>query len=433
MASPCITTEEFIRVFVGTWNVAGRSPLGSLAVDLDEWLNLKDVAEIYVLGFQEIVPLNTGTVIGIEDATSSTQWTALISETLNNKKFTWMNIPSHIYNQMVATPTRNHHHHYSHHCHKSHEKAINTADVLNGSNDYVRIVSRKMVGLFISVWVKRELLRKYYVSEARVCAVGCGVMGYLGNKGSVSVSFRIEGTSFCFIVAHLASGERKGDEARRNYQVSKILQRTVFAHQAGDEFHHPKAIFGHELFIDDALTRELINKQDWRALKSFDQLKQEQGEDGVFQGWREGDIEFAPTYKYSSSNSNHYSGSLPSRTGEKQRTPAWCDRIMWYGKGIKQLSYCRSESKFSDHRPVSAMFSAQIEVVRYTNSVNAARASVSSDNQNPSNHHHQQAHPSPSFKLPSLGMTRPLEKLSHPLQVETEELFLTVLDAAPRI
>ncbi|KAK1272906.1 Type I inositol 1,4,5-trisphosphate 5-phosphatase CVP2 [Acorus gramineus] len=191
-----------------------------------------------------------------------------------------------------------------------------------------------MVGLFISVWVKRELLRKYYVSEARVCAVGCGVMGYLGNKGSVSVSFRIEGTSFCFIVAHLASGERKGDEARRNYQVSKILQRTAFAHQGGDEFHHPKAIFGHDrifwfgdlnyrLFIDDALARELINKQDWRALKSFDQLKQEQGEDGVFQGWREGDIEFAPTYKYSSSNGNHYSGSLPSRTGEKQRTPAW--------------------------------------------------------------------------------------------------------------
>lgn len=39
------------RVFVGTWNVAGRSPVGSLAVDLDEWLNLRDAAaDIYVLG-----------------------------------------------------------------------------------------------------------------------------------------------------------------------------------------------------------------------------------------------------------------------------------------------------------------------------------------------------------------------------------------------
>ena len=38
------------RIFVGTWNVAGRSPVGSLAVDLDEWLNLKDAADMYVLG-----------------------------------------------------------------------------------------------------------------------------------------------------------------------------------------------------------------------------------------------------------------------------------------------------------------------------------------------------------------------------------------------
>lgn len=41
----------FFRVFVGTWNVAGRSPIGSLAVDLDEWLNLKDAADMYVLGY----------------------------------------------------------------------------------------------------------------------------------------------------------------------------------------------------------------------------------------------------------------------------------------------------------------------------------------------------------------------------------------------
>lgn len=37
---------------MGTWNVAGRSPVGSLAVDLDEWLNLReDAVDIYVLGY----------------------------------------------------------------------------------------------------------------------------------------------------------------------------------------------------------------------------------------------------------------------------------------------------------------------------------------------------------------------------------------------
>lgn len=44
------TLTHELRIFVGTWNVAGRSPDGSLAADLEEWLNLKSAADIYVLG-----------------------------------------------------------------------------------------------------------------------------------------------------------------------------------------------------------------------------------------------------------------------------------------------------------------------------------------------------------------------------------------------
>jgi phosphatidylinositol-bisphosphatase len=76
--------------------------------------------------------------------------------------------------------------------------------------------------------------------------------------------------------------------------------------------------------LKDHLARHLIRKQDWKALQEFDQLQKELEEGGVFEGWKEGNIEFAPTYKYSSSTSNIYCGSgLPSRSGEKQRTPAW--------------------------------------------------------------------------------------------------------------
>lgn len=217
--------------------------------------------------------------------------------------------------------------------------------------------------------------------------------------------------------------------------------------------------------MEDSLARELIKKQDWSALQKFDQLQKELEDGGVFQGWKEGSLQFPPTYKYASTNSNRYSGGLPSRAGEKQRTPAWyvttivfsnafschksghvtrtpkysctvaisriyrcksyctdhvinhrkvnkfshylyvgtfllwkvgkctsspgrvfssylckndvgdmiqirndrCDRILWYGKGVKQLSYFRSESKFSDHRPVAALFSTQIDVFKCAN------------------------------------------------------------------
>ena len=76
--------------------------------------------------------------------------------------------------------------------------------------------------------------------------------------------------------------------------------------------------------MEDNLARNLITKQDWKALQDFDQLQKELEEGGVFEGWKEGNIEFAPTYKYSSSISNRYcGGGLQSKSWEKQRTPAW--------------------------------------------------------------------------------------------------------------
>lgn len=40
-----------------------------------------------------------------------------------------------------------------------------------------------------------------------------------------------------------------------------------------------------------------------------------------------------------------------------------CDRILWLGKGIKQLSYNRAEIWLSDHRPVSSAFLIAVEVL----------------------------------------------------------------------
>ncbi|KAF6150105.1 hypothetical protein GIB67_035715 [Kingdonia uniflora] len=363
--SSCILANEF-RVFVGTWNVAGRSPVGSLAVDLDDWLNLKGAADIYVLGFQEIVPLKARTVIGSEDETAALKWNSLIGKTLNNKfGCPWL------------TPTVHPSASIDNHCVQIPDSEGNIAST-NGLTKYKLMASKKMVGVFISVWMKEELLKKYCVSNVKVCSVACGIMGYLGNKGSVSASMSIDGTSFCFIAAHLASGEKKGDEIRRNYQVSEIFRRTSFPRlPEDDDIPQPLTILGHDrifwfgdlnyrLFLEDILARKFIKKKDWRALQEFDQLRSEQEYGGVFQGWREGNIEFAPTYKYSTSNCDRYSGGHPGKSGEKQRTPAWCDRILWYGKGMEQLSYYRSESKFSDHRPVSALFSTQIEFVKST-------------------------------------------------------------------
>ncbi|KAG9456717.1 hypothetical protein H6P81_001225 [Aristolochia fimbriata] len=253
------------------------------------------------LRFQEIVPLKTSNVIGTEDPTAAARWNSLIERTLNNKYDCPDNWLQRYGANIVGGAIL--------------EEFNNPGEVSRECN-YVILASKKMVGVFISIWVKKEVLRRYQIWSVKVCAVGCGIMGYLGNKGSVAISMCVQGTTFCFIAAHLASGEKRGDEIRRNSQVEDIFRRTLFPRP-------PQTILGHELYLEDSPARQLIRKNDWKALQEFDQLKKEQN-DGVFRGWREGDIEFAPTYKYSNSNSNRYSGGVPNKHWEKQRTPAWC-------------------------------------------------------------------------------------------------------------
>lgn len=207
--------------------------------------------------FQEIVPLKTRTVVGAEDTTKATNWNLLIGKILNDKYGcpwltpTMMNEATgdgdYTRNTDLKRPMR---------FAGGDQTPIKfqgriPANRVMGGSRYVLLASKKMVGVFISVWIRRDLVRKYYISNVKVCSVACGIMGYLGNKGSVSVSMSIEGTSFCFVAAHLASGEKKGDERRRNHQVSEIFRRTFFARSPKDDeypnpHHPPLTILGHE-------------------------------------------------------------------------------------------------------------------------------------------------------------------------------------------
>lgn len=45
---------------------------------------------------------------------------------------------------------------------------------------YVRIVSKQMVGIYVSIWVRKRLRR--HINNLKVSLVGVGLMGYMGNK-----------------------------------------------------------------------------------------------------------------------------------------------------------------------------------------------------------------------------------------------------------
>ncbi|KAK7279438.1 hypothetical protein RJT34_24491 [Clitoria ternatea] len=333
-----------LRMFVGTWNVGGKSP--NQPLNLREWLMLPSPADIYVIGFQEIIPLNAGNVLGPEDSGPATKWLSLIREALNS----------------------------------------NTSEELK-RNYYCLAASKQMVGIFLCVWVRANLYK--HVSNLKVSCVGRGIMGYLGNKGSISISMTLYHTTFCFVCTHLASGEKDGDEVRRNLDVSEILKKTKFSHSFKALAHHPRppeTILDHDkiIWLGDLNyrlaagyndTHDLLKKNDWQALLQKDQLRIEQRAGRVFKEWKEGKIYFAPTYKYLFDSDQYVVQT--SKYKEKRRTPAWCDRILWKGEGVEQLWYVRGESKFSDHRPVYSLFSVHVDSTRKKLTPSMATSNIS--------------------------------------------------------
>ncbi|CAG7874348.1 unnamed protein product [Brassica rapa] len=353
-----------LKMFVGTWNVGGKSPHDGL--DLKDWLQSPADADIYVLGFQEIVPLNAGNVLGAEDNGPVAKWLSLIREALNNN--------NHNLSQNNLKLSKNHR--TSFELTKSSQQPRLSFSNISDDNPascnsttpqgYSLAASKQMVGIFLCVWVRDDLRKR--ITNLKVSCVGRGIMGYLGNKGSISISMSVHETSLCFVCTHLTSGEKEGDEVRRNLDVTEILKRTRFSRSSKDS--RPETIMDHDkvIWLGDLNYRlrassdvhEQLNNNDWEALLEKDQLKIEQRAGRVFQGWEEGRIYFAPTYKYLINSDNYVAQTEKSK--EKRRTPAWCDRILWKGDGMKQIWYTRGESRFSDHRPVQSLFSVHIDL-----------------------------------------------------------------------
>ncbi|KAI6649300.1 synaptojanin-1 isoform X3 [Oopsacas minuta] len=304
--------KDELSIFCTTWNCHGKIPL---VTDIErEWLNKpKQLADIYAIGLQEI---DTGyEVLILNQSSNQNQWETVMSS------------------------------------------------VFKKMGSYVLHETNRLSSMFLMIFVREELSR--HITETAVHAISTGIGGILANKGGVAIRFKIHDSTLCFVNSHFSAHVTEIE--KRNSEYKEIMTDMLF--QIGDRTiplisHNIVFWFGdlnyrfemsNTFCYDDVMVA--CKENDTEALKLHDQFYLEHQRGDIFSEFQEGEITFLPSYKYDP-GTNIWDSSA------KKRCPAWCDRILWKGEEVKQLSYSMHHTILpSDHKPVSALFNVQIRGV----------------------------------------------------------------------
>ncbi|WVQ93452.1 hypothetical protein IAU59_000526 [Kwoniella sp. CBS 9459] len=297
-----------ISIFSGTWNLNGKAPDEAL----DAWLFPPNTpeADIYMIAFQEIVELNASQILQTDPAKKRI-WEKFIMDTFAMRN--------------------------------------------GGKSDYLLFRSEQLVGSALIVIVKSGLSK--HIRGVESTTKKTGLSGLSGNKGGVGIRFQLFDSNVCFVTGHLTAGH--SNVAERNADWKTLTNGMRFLRGKMVEDHEIilwSADLNYRIALSNAEVRALIEAGDLDSLLAADQLLNAVDAGETFIGYDEGPIRFNPTYKYDNGTDDY-------DTSEKQRIPAWTDRVLFKGSALRLKEYNRAELYTSDHRPVYAVFDATIREV----------------------------------------------------------------------
>ena len=105
--------------------------------------------------------------------------------------------------------------------------------VLSRDRPYALLTYVQLVGVCIYVFIRPELAGE--VRDVATDSVKTGLGGATGNKGGVAVRFVLRNASLCFLCSHFAAGQSQW--AERNADYAEITRRICFPHGRKVEQH----------------------------------------------------------------------------------------------------------------------------------------------------------------------------------------------------
>jgi synaptojanin len=189
-----------------------------------------------------------------------------------------------------------------------------------------------------------------------------------GNKGAIAIRLEYGTTSICFVTAHLAAGHANVEQRNMDYHtIDKGLHFTRGRSISDHDLIFWASDSNYRISLSNEEVRKLITEERWDTLYENDQLNLGMLAGQTFRFYNEGQIHFPPTYKFDN-------GTDQYDTSEKQRIPAWTDRILYRGQGLKLEDYHSANLVMSDHRPIYATFKVQCRIVDEAKRSTLARA-----------------------------------------------------------
>ena len=326
------TSFSDLHLFIGTYNLSGKSIEN--AIDIVTWLlsykenpldnqnNLNNLTpEFYILGFQEIVDLNSANLLIKSNTDKKNKLKILIN------------------NLLITT-------------------------FQNTNNDTYQLMKElDLVGLYILIFVKSSCIK--YIKNFDYQIIKTCLKGTLGNKGSILLRFNINDTNIAFSCNHLSSGQERVEERKK--EIIDVLNSNFKKYPSlmfkdYDYFFY----FGDlntrlNLSPNDSMLNDLVKNHstdtntEFSSLIQYDQFYQYQNENKMISDMDEAPVRFSPTYKYIIGTNDY---------DINKRIPSWCDRIFFKKySNTTPLAYNKCLISLSDHQPVYGVYKILIETI----------------------------------------------------------------------